>query len=147
MFVRAGAPDPKARRRGRAGLAFFPFGGGGAELCCMQSFTCFFCVCVCVCPPLDKGLFTTTSFPPNLSRGVWHSRPTTRNEAVGGSGKQGLISPAYLLVSPQAVTPIFHFLIHGRLHDTSHKPTRPQQLRRRLSADVQRCSAERGKLC
>ena len=102
---------------------------------------------ICVCPPLDKGLFTTTSFPPNLSRGVWHSRPTTRNEAVGESGKQGLISPAYLLVSPQAVTPIFHFLIHGRLHDTSHKPTRPQQLRRRLSADVQRCSAERGKLC
>ena len=26
--------------------------------------------CVCVCPPLDKGLFTTTSFPPNLGRGA-----------------------------------------------------------------------------
>ena len=48
-------------------------------------------------------------------------------------GKQGLIIPVYLLVSPQAVTPIFHFLIHGRLHDTSHKPIRPQQLRRRFA--------------
>ena len=47
-------------------------------------------VCVCV----------TLGFTGNLSvwsRGVWHSRPTSRNEAVGESGQQGLISPAYLL--------------------------------------------------
>ena len=56
--------------------------------------------CVCVCPPLEKGFST------NFGRGVWHSRPTTRNEAVGGSGKQGLISPAYLPFY-QAVTPLF----------------------------------------
>ena len=58
-------------------------------------------VCVCV-HPWTKG------FPPPLltGRGVWHSRPTTRNEAVGESGKQGLISPAYLPFY-QAVTPLF----------------------------------------
>ena len=65
------------------------------------------CVCVCV-PPWTKGL-TPPLFPFYTGRGVWHSRPTTRNEAVGGSGKRGLISPAYLLISPQAVTPIFLF--------------------------------------
>ena len=60
-----------------------------------------FALCVCV-HPWTKG------FPPPLltGRGVWHFRPTTRNEAVGGSGKQGLISPAYLPFY-QAVTPLF----------------------------------------
>ena len=29
-------------------------------------------------------------------RGVWHSHPTTRNEAAGESGKQGLISLVHL---------------------------------------------------
>ena len=52
-------------------------------------------VCVCV-QPWTKGL-SPPLFPLYTGRGVWHSRPTTRNEAVGGSGKQGLISPAYLL--------------------------------------------------
>ena len=49
--------------------------------------------CVCVSYPLSKGFHSTNQF---ASRGVWHSRPTTRNEAAGESGKQGLISPAYL---------------------------------------------------
>ena len=89
------------------------------------------CVCVCV-PPWTKGL-SPPLFPLYTGRGVWPSCPTTRNEAVDKKGKQGLIIPVYLLVSPQAVTPIFHFLIHGRLHDTSHKPIRPQQLRRRFA--------------
>ena len=47
----------------------------------------------------------------------------------------------------QAVTPFFLVCFHGGFHETSHKPTLPQQLRRRSSTDVQRCSAERGKLC
>ena len=47
------------------------------------------CVCVCVTLGLTGNLSV-------WSRGVWHSRPTTRNEAVGESGKQGLISPAHL---------------------------------------------------
>ena len=61
-------------------------------------------VCVCV-PPWTKGL-SPPLFPLYTGRGVWHSRPTTRNEAVGGSGKQGPISPAYLPFY-QAVTPLF----------------------------------------
>ena len=53
-------------------------------------------------------------------RGVWHSRPTTRNEAVGESGKQGLISPAYLPFY-QALTPLFLWFAVMVIHDTSHK--------------------------
>ena len=52
------------------------------------------CVCVCVCACATLGLTGNLSV---WSRGVWHSRPTTRNKAAGESGKQGLISPAYLL--------------------------------------------------
>ena len=50
---------------------------------------------VCV-PPWTKGL-SPQLVPLYTGRGVWHSRPTTRNEAVGESGKQGPINPAYLL--------------------------------------------------
>ena len=53
---------------------------------------------------------------------VWHSRPTTRNEAVGESGKQGLISPAYLPFY-QAVTPLFLWFASWWFHDTSPKPS------------------------
>ena len=31
-----------------------------------------------------------------IRKGVWHSRPTTRSETVGESGKQGLVIPVYL---------------------------------------------------
>ena len=47
------------------------------------------CVCGVAENPATKTFFC-------CSRGVWHSHPTTRNEAVGESGKQGLISLVYL---------------------------------------------------
>ena len=102
---------------------------------------------LCVCPPLGKRFSSTGStvggvlkkrrsrrlvcvhpwtkgFPRPLQsgRGVWHSRPTTRNEAVGESGKQGPISPAYLLFY-QAVTPLFLWFASWCFHDTSPKPS------------------------
>ena len=49
---------------------------------------------VCVCVTLYfQG--SPTGFASNSSRGVWHSRPTTNNEAADESGKQGLIIPVH----------------------------------------------------
>ena len=57
--------------------------------------------CVCVCNPWNHRDPFGTVFASQLfslcSRGVWHSRPTTRNEAVGESGKGNLASFLYLL--------------------------------------------------
>ena len=66
------------------------------------------CVCVTLCPE--------ESFV--KCRGVWHSRPTTRNEAVGESGKQGLISPVYLQVTTLYCSPLFLVFMVG-LHAIS----------------------------
>ena len=110
----------------------------------------FYCIfvffLVCVCPPLDKGFSTATSFtdfPRTFTcRGVWHSRPTTRNEAVGESGKQGLISPAYLPFY-QAVTPLSTFLIHGssRFHPQTFSCRRLAAAFDRFAAAFERVSA------
>ena len=94
-------------------------------------------MCVCV-HPWTKGfptLFLT-------GRGVWHSRPTTRNEAVGESGKQGLISPAYLPFY-QAVTPLSTFLIHGssRFHPQTFSCRRRAAAFDRFAAAFERVSA------
>ena len=77
---------------------------------CGNAFMLCLCVCVCVamlcvCACVSAYLFVSLCMPVfvwrrvrDLSRdrlfscrGVWHSRPTTRNEAVGESGKQGMI--------------------------------------------------------
>ena len=49
----------------------------------------------CVCTPCNHRDSVELFFL--FSRGVWHSRPTTRNEAVGESGKGNLASFLYLL--------------------------------------------------
>ena len=56
-----------------------------------------------------------------LSRGVWPSCPTTRNEAVDKKGKQGLIIPVYLLqLLNKLSTSLVSFMVVS--HDTSPKP-------------------------
>ena len=49
-------------------------------------------VCVCVCVWAVSKDVKLVSY----CRGVWHSCPTTRNEAVGMSGKQDLANLVYL---------------------------------------------------
>ena len=73
---------------------------------------------------------------------MWHSRPTTRNEAVGESGKQGLIRPAYLPFY-QAVTPLSTFLIHGssRFHPQTFSYRRRAAAFDRFAATFERVSA------
>ena len=53
-------------------------------------------MCVCVCQALFQRVTHKGFGEANKSRGVWHSCPTTRNEAVGMSGKGNLASFLYL---------------------------------------------------
>ena len=66
-----------------------------------------------------------------LSRGVWPSCPTTRNEAVDKKGKQGLIIPVYLLqLLNELSTPLVCFMVVS--HDTSPPNPFPTAAFRRL---------------
>ena len=100
----------------------------------------------CVCPPLDKGssattlsmLFTYLGQPLYMSRGHGSCFPSHANEAMGFSRK-GM----WTHIPVPALTTVDHavqssFFVSMVIHDTSHKPTLPQQLSRRSSADVQR---------
>ena len=95
-----------------------------------------------MCPPLDKGFSTATSFtvfPPAFTcRGHGSCFPSHANEAMGFSRK-GM----WTHIPVPALTTVDHavqssFFVSMVIHDTSHKPTLPQQLSRRSSADVQR---------
>ena len=84
---------------------------------------------VCV-HPWTKGFLR----PLQSGRGVWHSRPTTRNEAVGESGKQGPINPAYLL---QLLNTLSNFWFDSWWFHTILSPQTgfpPQPFRRSCSA-------------
>ena len=68
-------------------------------------------VCVCVCHTLFLRVLQRCPTLP-ASRGVWPSCPTTRNEAVGKKGKQGLIIPVHLLQLLNTLSNLIG-LIHG----------------------------------
>ena len=82
-------------------------------------------LCVCVCGVAEYPVTTIGR------RGVWHSHPTTRNEAVGESGKQGLISLVYLhllsdsesLFGPLVAALFVLLVLSGNVFDTRGKPS------------------------
>ena len=99
-------------------------------------------VFMCVCPPLDKGFSTATPstvFQPPFSttfyrqgRVAFLSYHTQRS--CGQEGEAGTDHPC---VPAELLNKLSNLLFVSMvIHDTSPKPTLPQQLRRRSSAAV-----------
>ena len=74
---------------------------------------------VCVSTPVPKG---SAFLFHHCCRGVWHSYPITRNEAVDKSGKGNFASFLCLRCNCWSRCPILFFCFHGGLRDTSPKP-------------------------
>ena len=92
------------------------------------------CVCVCVCPPLDKGFSTATPstvFQPPFSNTFYRQggredlQGSAQRSSLQDPRKRKLITSVYLLVLSQAVTPLFHFLVHGSSRFPPHKHSSP----------------------
>ena len=94
---------------------------------------CSWCVCVCVhpwtkgFPPLLLPQFFNHLFrTPSTGRGAERDlQGSAQRSSLQDPRKRKLITSVYLLVLSQAVTPLFHFLIHGSSRFPPHKHSSP----------------------
>ena len=73
---------------------------------------------MCVCPPLDKGFLPTdsptTCFTTDSQAGGREDlQSSAQRSSLQDPRKRKLITSVYLLVLSQAVTLLFHVLVHG----------------------------------
>ena len=73
---------------------------------------------VCVCPPLGEGFLPATpitTFQPQFLRqgGREDLQGSAQRSSLQDPRKRKLITSVYLLVLSQAVTLLFHVLVHG----------------------------------
>ena len=104
---------------------------------------------MCVCPTLDKGFSTTTLSTLHEQGGREDLQGSAQRSSLQDPRMRKLITSVYLLVPSQAVTPLFHFLLHGSSRFPPHKHSSPaavQPVRVSAACECQHCSTIQFKL-